>query len=214
MGMRPVLSVDTAYDPDSAWFASGRALLYNRVGTQFNIVTFDRFSAERRRVLRYIERAEAAGNPFRAIVVSSHGKPSRVLDDDSPDGILISAESPDTELDLWARGRTLYFCCCETGNGPLFDKLLERGAVTVVGFTGRPSALTGDGKFFWREFDQDLVACALHDQRASGFERARQQFLERIAGKISGLSDGPIRDDLRNMMDVLATMIIRDGEGS
>ncbi|WP_437671980.1 hypothetical protein [Sorangium sp. So ce131] len=208
----PVLSVDTSFDTDSAWFAAGRVMLYSRLGEQFSIVTFGRASAERRRILRQIARAESAGNPFRAIVVSSHGRPSCVVDDDSPDGILLSHESPDQELELWARGRVLYFCCCETASGPLFDKLLDAGAKTVVGFTGRPCAATSDGKFFWRQLDQELVSCAVHDQRAPGFERAREQVMERVANRLAGVPGGAVRDDLARMMDLLASMVIRGQE--
>lgn len=212
MTARPVLSIDTSFDIDSAWFASGRTMLYSRMGEQFSIVPFGRASAERRRILRQIGRAESGGNPFRAVVVSSHGRPSCVIDDDSPDGILLSHESPAQELELWARGRILYFCCPETASGPLFDKLLAAGARTVVGFTGRPCPATSEGKFYWRQLDQELVTCALHDQLAPGFERARQQFLERVGTRLAGLPPGVARDDLARMMDVLLSMVIKGGE--
>ncbi|MGK4002500.1 hypothetical protein WMF31_07750 [Sorangium sp. So ce1036] len=212
MTARPVLSIDTSFDIDSAWFASGRTTLYSRMGDQFSIVPFGRASAERRRILRQIGRAEGAGNPFRAVVVSSHGRPSSVIDDDSPDGILVSHECPDQEIELWARGRILYFCCPETASGPLFERLLGAGARTVVGFTGRPCPATGDGKFFWRQLDQELVTCALHDQLAPGFERARQQFLERVGTRLATLPPGAVRDDLARMMDLLHSMVIRGAE--
>ncbi|WP_437940508.1 hypothetical protein [Sorangium sp. So ce341] len=211
MTSQQVVAIDTSYDADSAWFASGRALLYARLQGQFNIVPFGQTAAERRRILRYLSRTEDAGQTIRAIVVSSHGKPSRVIDDDSPDKTLLSAESPEGELALWARGRVLYFCCCEAGIGPLFDKLLDAGARTVVGFTGKPTAATTDGKFLWREFDQELVSCALHGQRASGFERAREQYMDRLERRMAGLPEGPIRQDFIAMFDVLAAMVIRDG---
>ncbi|KYF89396.1 hypothetical protein BE17_51895 [Sorangium cellulosum] len=182
------------------------------MGEQFSIVPFGRASAERRRILRQIARAEGAGNPFRAIVVSSHGRTSCVVDDESPDGILLSHESPAPEIELWARGRVLYFCCGETASGPLFDRLLDAGARAVVGFTGRLCATTVEGKFFWRQLDQELVTCALHDQLAPGFERARQQFLERVATRIAGLPDGTAREDLARMQDLLASMVIRGAE--
>ncbi|WP_437753417.1 hypothetical protein [Sorangium sp. So ce1389] len=212
MTARPVLSIDTSFDPDSAWFATGRTQLYGRMGEQFSIVPFGRASAERRRILRQIARAEGAGNPFRAIVVSSHGRTSCVVDDESPDGILLSHESPAPEIELWARGRVLYFCCGETASGPLFDRLLDAGARAVIGFTGRLCATTVEGKFFWRQLDQELVTCALHDQLAPGFERARQQFLERVATRIAGLPDGTAREDLARMRDLLVTMVIRGAE--
>ncbi|KYF57288.1 hypothetical protein BE04_50200 [Sorangium cellulosum] len=212
MTARPVLSIDTSFDPDSAWFATGRTQLYGRMGEQFSIVPFGRASAERRRIIRQIARAESGGNPFRGIVVSSHGRTSCVVDDESPDGILLSHESPAQEIELWARGRVLYFCCGETASGPLFDKLLEAGARTVVGFTGRLTATTVDGKFFWRQLDQELVTCALHDQLAPGFERARQQFLERVATRLVTLPEGAAREDLSRMMDLLASMVIRGAE--
>lgn len=212
MTARPVLSIDTSFDPDSAWFAAGRTQLYGRMGEMFSIVPFGRASAERRRILRQIARAEGSGNPFRAIVVSSHGKTSCVVDDESPDGILLSHESPAQELELWARGRVLYFCCGETASGPLFDRLVDAGARAVIGFTGRLCAATVEGKFFWRQLDQELVTCALHDQQAPGFERARQQFLERVATRIAGLPDGSARDDLARLMDLLVTMEIRGAQ--
>ena len=65
MTARPVLSIDTSFDPDSVWFASGRTQLYGRMGEQFSIVAFGRASAERRRILRQIARADGGGNPFR-----------------------------------------------------------------------------------------------------------------------------------------------------
>ncbi|WP_437981072.1 hypothetical protein [Sorangium sp. So ce117] len=210
MTARPVLSIDTSFDPDSAWFAAGRTQLYGRMGEQFSIVPFGRASAERRRILRQIARAESTGNPFRAIVVSSHGKTSCVVDDESPDGILLSHESPAQEIELWARNRVLYFCCGETANGPLFDRLLEAGARAVVGFTGRLGATTVDGKFFWRLLDHELVTCALHDQQVPGFERARQQFLERVTLRLTSLpDDGAVRDELSRMRDLLVSMVIR-----
>ncbi|KYF61066.1 hypothetical protein BE15_34855 [Sorangium cellulosum] len=182
------------------------------MGEQFSIVPFGRASAERRRILRQIARAEGAGNPFRAIVVSSHGRTSCVVDDESPDGILISHESPAQEIELWARGRVLYFCSGETASGPLFDRLLEAGARAVVGFTGRLCATTVDGKFYWRQLDQELVTCALHDQQAPGFERARQQFLERVATRVAGLPDGTTREELSRLMDLLVSMVIRGAQ--
>ncbi|WP_437776778.1 hypothetical protein [Sorangium sp. So ce1097] len=214
MTARPVLSIDTSFDPDSAWFAAGRTQLYGRMGEMFSIVPFGRASVERRRILRQIARAEGAGNPFRAIVVSSHGKTSCVVDDESPDGILVSHESPAQELELWARGRVLYFCCGETASGPLFDRLVDAGARAVIGFTGRLCATTVEGKFFWRQLDQELVTCALHDQTAPGFERARQQFLERVATRLAGLPDGSAREDLARTMDLLVSMVIRGAQKS
>ncbi|WP_437731670.1 hypothetical protein [Sorangium sp. So ce1335] len=212
MTARPVLSIDTSFDPDSAWFAAGRTQLYGRMGEYFSIVPFGRASAERRRILRQIARAESGGNPFRAIVVSSHGKTSCVVDDESPDGILISHDSPAQEIELWARGRVLYFCCGETASGPLFDRLVDAGARTAVGFTGRICAATVEGKFFWRQLDQELVTCALHDQQAAGFERARQQFLERVATRLAGLPEGSAREDLSRLMDMLQSMVIRGAQ--
>jgi hypothetical protein len=209
MTARPVLSIDTSFDPDSAWFAAGRTQLYGRMGEQFSIVPFGRASAERRRILRQIARADGTGNPFRAIVVSSLGRTSCVVDDESPDGIMLSHEIPAQEIELWARGRLLYFCCGETANGPLFDKLLDAGARAVIGFTGRLGAATVDGKFFWRQLDHELVTCALHDQLVPGFERARQQFLERTATRLATLPDGAAREDLSRMTDLLVTMVIR-----
>jgi len=176
--------------------------------------------------------AVAAGAPDLSVIVPTFNERDNVLvlfqrlaealdgvaweaifvDDDSPDGILLSHESPAQELELWARGRILYFCCPETASGPLFDKLLAAGARTVVGFTGRPCPATSEGKFYWRQLDQELVTCALHDQLAPGFERARQQFLERVGTRLAGLPPGVARDDLARMMDVLLSMVIKGGE--
>jgi hypothetical protein len=106
MDIRPVLSVDTSYDSSSAWFEMGRTDLYRQLGGQFKILQLGTMGAERTRVLRKLAQAEQAGAPYRAVLVSSHGDVSRVLDDDSPDGELLSHEHADADLTLWASGRS------------------------------------------------------------------------------------------------------------
>jgi hypothetical protein len=208
MDRSPILSVDTSYDPPSAWFGAGRDELYRQLGGQFNILQLGAMTAERSRVLRKIAQAERAGLPYRAILVSSHGEPSRVLDDDSPDGELLSANSSDAELTLWARGRALYFCCCRSAQGPLVDRLLERGARLVVGFTGEPSWTTDQGRRIWRDLDLEIVKCVLNQQGAIAIERVRGHFLDR-ASSVSASED--YRRDLDNMQHTLETMCIQAG---
>lgn len=208
----PVLSVDTAYDPNLVLFARGRTDMYRELGAQFPITTLGQTAAERTRVLRTLQRADAAGASYRAIVVSSHGEPSRVLDDDSPDGVLLSSDLDDADLARWARGpdggRFLYFCCCFTGKGPLFDRLVGLGAKGVAGFTGEPSWTSTEGQRIWRDFDLELVRSILNGQGAAAIARARDHFVDRIE-HCRGSAGQHYRADLDRMKATLETMIIR-----
>jgi hypothetical protein len=208
----PVLSVDTAYEPDLLLFARGRADCYQDAGAQFAVTTLGQTAAERSRVLRTLQRGDGSDAPYRAVLVSSHGEPSRVLDDDSPDGVLLSSDMPEADLARWAKGpaggRTLYFCCCFTGKGPLFDRLMALGAEAVIGFTGEPSWTTTEGQRIWRDFDLDVVTSILHGQGIAAVARMRDHYLERIACARESASDG-YRADLDKMKTTLETMIIR-----
>lgn len=208
MDPRPVLSVDTSYDSPSAWFEQGRSELYEQLGGQFHILQLKTMTAERSRVLRKLAQAEEDGVPYRAVVVSSHGEPSRVLDDDSPDGELLSVNCPDAELALWARGRVLYFCCCRSAEAPLVNRLLGRGARLVVGFTGEPLWTTDEGRRIWRDIDLEIVKCILNQQGAPAIVRVRDHFIDR-ASSVSASED--YRRDLDNMKRTLETMCIQAG---
>jgi hypothetical protein len=208
----PVLSVDTAYDPHLVLFARGRADMFKELGAQFLITTLGQTAAERTRVLRALQRADDSGAPYRAVVVSSHGEPSRVLDDDSPDGVLLAADFPEAELARWAKGpeggRLLYFCCCFTAKGPLFDRLLGLGAKGVAGFTGEPSWTSTEGQRIWRDFDLELVRSILNGQGTGAIARARDHFVDRIE-HCRGSAGPDYRADLDRMKATLETMIIR-----
>lgn len=208
----PVLSIDTAYDPQLVLFARGRSDLYRELGGQFPITTLGQTAAERSRVLRTLHRGDTTGAPYRAIVVSSHGEPSRVLDDDSPDGVLLSAELGEADLARWAKGpgegRVLYFCCCFTAKGPLFDRLLSLGAKAVIGFTGEPSWTSTEGQRIWRDFDLEVVRSIVHGQGTPAACRVRDHFVDRIGHGRAAASDS-YRTDLDKMKATLETMVIR-----
>jgi hypothetical protein len=208
----PVLSIDTAYEPDLVLFARGRSDLYREVGAQFTITTLGQTAADRSRVLRTLTRGDVSGWPYRAIVVSSHGEASRVLDDDSPDGILLADHFDTADLARWAKGpsggRTLYFCCCYTAKGPLFERLLQLGAKAVIGFTGQPSWSSTEGQRIWRDLDLEIVRSILHDQDAAAIARVREHFLDRIARALASAAQG-YRNDLEKMKATLETMAIQ-----
>ncbi len=208
----PVLSIDTAYDPNLVLFARGRTDLYRECGAQFPITTLGQTAAERARVLRTLQRGDGTAEPYRAIVVSSHGEPSRVLDDDSPGGVLLADTFEEADLARWARspsgGRTLYFCSCFTAKGPLFEKLIGLGAAVVAGFTGEPSWSSTEGQRIWRDFDLELVRSILNGQGAAALARARDHFLDRIDHARPSAGPG-YRTDLDNMKNTLETMVVR-----
>jgi hypothetical protein len=208
----PVLSIDTAYEPDLVLFARGRADLYREMGGQFALTVLGQTAAERGRVLRTLARGDAGDEPYRAIVVSSHGEPSRVLDDDSPDGVLLSTEMDDGDLARWAKGpqggRLLYFCCCFTAKGPLFDRLMALGALGVVGFTGEPSWSSTEGQRIWRDLDLEIVRSIVNGQGPAAIARIRDHYLDRIACARPGANDH-FCADLDKMKATLETMVIR-----
>lgn len=208
----PVLSVDTAYEPDLLLFARGRADLYRELGGQFAVTVLGQTAAERARVLRALVRADAGDEPYRAIVVSSHGEPSRVLDDDSSDGVLLSDQMDDADIGRWAKGpaggRLLYFCCCFTAKGPLFDKLMALGAAGVTGFTEEPAWSCTEGQRIWRDLDLEIVRTILNGQGTRAIERVRAHFLDRITCARSSAGDR-YGADLDRMKSTLETMIIR-----
>lgn len=208
----PVLSVDTAYEPDLLLFARGRADMYRELGGQFAVTVLGQTAAERARVLRALVRADASDEPYRAIVVSSHGEPSRVLDDDSPDGVLLSDQMDEADVGRWAKGpaggRMLYFCCCFTAKGPLFDMLVRLGAAGVVGFTAEPSWSSTEGQRIWRDLDLEIVRSILNMQGATAITRIREHYLDRIASVAASAGDR-YRIDLDRMKGTLETMIIR-----
>lgn len=208
----PVLSIDTAYEPDLLLFARGRSDLYREVGAQFMITTLGQTAADRGRVLRTLARGDASGAPYRAVVVSSHGEPSRVLDDDSPDGILLADDHDPAELARWARGpkvgRVIYFCTCYTAKGPLVDRLAQLGAKVVIGFTEQPAWSSTEGQRIWRDVDLEIVRSILHGQTAPAILRVRDHFLDRIERAL-GSAAGNYRADLEKMRTTLETMVIR-----
>lgn len=208
----PLLSIDTAYEPDLVLFARGRTDLYREIGAQFAVTQLGQTAADRSRVLRTLARADASPSPYGAVVVSSHGEPSVVLDDDSPDNILLSNTFEKADLATWARnaqeGRVLYFCCCFTAKGPLFDTLLDLGAKAVIGFTGEPSWSSTEGQRIWRDFDLEIVKTILFGQNAAAIGRVRDHFLDRIA-RSTQASAGNYRADLEKMTLTLGTMVIR-----
>jgi hypothetical protein len=208
----PVLSVDTAYEPDLLLFARGRADLYREIGAQFTITTLGQTAADRARVLRTLARGDASVTPYRAIVVSSHGEASRVLDDDSPDGVLLSTDLDEADLARWARspagGRTLYFCCCYTARGELFDRLAQLGAKAVIGFTGQPCWSCTEGQRIWRDLDLEIVRCILHGQEAAAITRVREHFLDRVERAMDSAANNYC-SDLEQMKATLETMVIR-----
>jgi hypothetical protein len=207
-----VLSIDTSYEPDLLLFARGRADLYKEVGAQFAVTTLGQTAADRARVMRTLRRGDAAGAPYRAIVVSSHGEASRVLDDDSPDGVLLSDDLDEADLRVWARGagggRVLYFCCCYTARGPLFDRLSALGAAAVTGFTGQPSWSSTEGQRIWRDLDLEIVRSILNGQAQTAIARTRDHFLDRIACARPS-ANGNYGIDLDRMKTTLETMVIR-----
>jgi len=208
----PVLSVDTSYEPDLLLFARGRSDLYKEIGAQFAITTLGQTAADRARVLRTLQRGDASGPGYRAIVVSSHGEASRVLDDDSPDGVLLSDDFDEADLACWARGpgggRVLYFCCCYTAKGPLFERLSKLGAAAVVGFTGQPSWSSTEGQRLWRDLDLEIVRSILNGQGPAAIARTRDHFLDRIACTATSAT-GNYDADLGKMKATLETMVIR-----
>lgn len=208
----PVLSIDTAYEPDLVLFARGRTDLYREIGAQFTVTTLGQTAADRARVQRTLARADAAGKPYRAILVSSHGEESCVLDDDSPDGILLSNAMDDAELGRWAKGpregRVIYFCCCYTARGPLVDRLMKLGAGAVIGFTDQPAWSSTEGQRMWRDLDLEIVRSILHGQDAPAITRVRDHFLDRIDRALASAA-GNYKADLEKMKRTLETMIIR-----
>jgi hypothetical protein len=208
----PVLSIDTSYEPDLMLFARGRSDAYKEAGGQFAVTTLGQTAADRARVLKTLQRGDSEGAPYRAIVVSSHGEPSRVLDDDSPDGLLLSNDFDEADLARWARGpeggRVLYFCCCYTAKGPLFDRLAQLGALALIGFTGQPAWSSTEGQRIWRDLDLEIVRSILNGQTATAVSRVRDHFLDRIQCSMSNAGTA-YRTDLENMKTTLETMVIR-----
>jgi len=207
-----VLSIDTAYEPDLLLFARGRADMYRELGGQFAVTVLGQTAAERARVLRAIVRADGSEEPYRAIVVSSHGEPSRVLDDDSPDGVLLADSMDEADVARWAKGpeggRLLYFCCCFTARGPLFDMLEKLGAKGIVGFEGEPSWSSTEGQRIWRDLDLEIVRSILNGQGTAAIQRIREHYLDRIACA-SAVAGEQYKADLDKMKGTLETMIIR-----
>lgn len=208
----PVLSVDTAYEPDLLLFARGRADMYRELGGQFPVTVLGQTAAERGRVLRTLVRGDASPEPYRAIVVSSHGEPSRVLDDDSLEGVLLSDAMDDADIGRWAKGpaggRMIYFCCCFTAKGPLFEKLIKLGAAGVVGFTEEPAWSCTEGQRIWRDFDLEIVRSILNGQGTGAIQRIREHYLDRI-GCARTCAGEQYKVDLDKMKSTLETMIIR-----
>jgi hypothetical protein len=206
MDTSPVLAIDTSYDPVSQWFATGRGDVYEELGGQLVIARMGRVTAERTRVLRALQRADDEQKPFRAVVVSSHGGPSQVFDDDSPDGILLDDKVPTEELRCWGRGRVLYFCSCETGRGPLLEKLMECGAVAVIGYTERPSWTSDEGRRLWRDLDIAIVKSILYRQPPAAVrERVVPHYLERIEATLP-FAGGEYTHDMIAMTNTLRTI--------
>ncbi|MHC4548530.1 MAG: hypothetical protein ACYTEZ_07110 [Planctomycetota bacterium] len=207
MAAEAILSVDTANDEASAWFARGRGPVYDELNETHTIVRLTGASATRETMLE----ALAHGDPFYwALLVSSHGRPGAVLDEDAPDGILFSAADDDETLRTLAANRAVYLCCCESAKGSLPNRLRAAGARLVIGYRGSPAWSCDEGRRVWREFDLKLVRSIVRRQGAPGLRTVRKHYLEEVRSWMP-YADGALATDLANMAEVLRSMVIRGG---
>ena len=200
------LSVDTNYDASLSWFREARRDLYKDLVGSHNIDPLSTISANKGQMFKRLFKAEENGKPYSAVVISSHGQPGVVLDNDSPDEILFSVDD-DNELLRAFNNKTIYLCCCKSALDGLPEKLVTLGANLVIGFTESPKWETTDGARMWKKFDLEMVECAIFGQGPAAFERERDQFLDRIYCKLQTPS-ASIRADFNSMQSVLSTMII------
>jgi hypothetical protein len=208
--VRPILSVDTAYDVPSQWFAHARSKVYEDLAGHYSILQLVAANASRQRMLDRLSFAESNGKPFRALLVSSHGTPGSVSDDhDSPGGVLFSVQDSPETLRLLGRGRFVYLCCCETAKGPLGDRFLDEGCMAFIGYTGTPSWTSDEGRKIWRDFDIEIVKSIVYGQGAGALVLIRDHFLDRINVTLP-YAIPTFAKDLKNMADVLTTMVVRE----
>ncbi|MDC3956773.1 hypothetical protein [Polyangium jinanense] len=202
---RRVLSIDSAYDEDTVEIQRMRDSLYAGLGGR--VVRFGRTLTERSTVLAALRAAAEEGRPYAAILVTSHGEPSRVLDTNSPKGLLLADDFPADELRLWAENRALHFMCCDTGAGPLFSRLAGLGARLVVGFEGKPRWHSPEGRQRWREFDAETVRAVVETPDPKVVGEIRTRWLGRVEQWLVTAPPG-YAQDLRDMRQTLGTMVI------
>ena len=205
MESRRVLSIDSAYDEDTVEIQRMRDSLYAGLGGR--VVRFGRTLTERATVLSALQNADAEERPFSTILVTSHGEPSRVLDTNSPKGVLLADDFPEDELRVWATNRSLFFMCCDTGAGPLLSRLASLGARLVVGFEGKPRWHSSEGRQRWREFDAEIVGAVIETPEAKVLDEIRARWLGLIEGWLVTAPPG-YGQDLRDMRQTLGTMVI------
>ncbi|MRG95836.1 hypothetical protein [Polyangium spumosum] len=202
---RRVLSIDSAYDEDTVEIQRMRDSLYAGLGG--HVVRLGRTLTERGTVLEVLRNADAEGRPFSTILVTSHGEPSRVLDTNSPDGLLLAADFPEDELRVWAQGRAIHFMCCDTGAGPLLTRLSGLGARLVVGFEGKPRWHSAEGRQRWREFDAESVGVVIDAPSPEAVSELRARWLGLLEAWLPTAAPG-YAEDLREMRQTLRTMVI------
>ena len=199
--------MDTGYDKDTSWVLAGRVELYDRLAGKFDIRQLAGINASGEQMLQILAEADAAGQPFRAVVVSSHGSPG-VVYDSTVDGIMLSQSDPPDVLHTIGNGRLVYLACCESAAGSLPRRLLDNGAHTVAGFRDSPSWYSDEGRRLWRELDQQFLVAILHEQGARGLRRMRRHYLEQ-AEFLVPFAEGGFRRDLSQFAAVLDNMVIR-----
>ncbi|MDC0741349.1 hypothetical protein [Polyangium mundeleinium] len=202
---RRVLSIDSAYDEDTVEVQRMRDALYAGLGGR--VVRFGRTLTERSTVLAALRVAAEEGRPYAAILVTSHGEPSRVLDTNSPKGLLLADDFPEDELRLWAENRALHFMCCDTGAGPLLSRLAGLGARLVVGFEGKPRWHSPEGRQRWRAFDAETVRAVIDTPDPKVVDEIRVRWLGLVEQWLVTAPPG-YAQDLRDMRQTLGTMVI------
>ena len=204
-----VLSVDTAYDDESIWFANSRNKMYEMLTGGINIVVLNFSDANRDNMHRILKHSDTTPHPCHSVVISSHGAPGKVLDNaDSPGGVLFSEDDPEEELSILADNRSIYMCCCESAQGALPDILIRLNAKAVIGFTLKPSWDFTETAMLWRDFDIDIVKRLVFRQGTDACFRIRDDYISMIDSQSQYL-DEFLRDDMQRMMTVIETMIIK-----
>lgn len=202
------LSVDTFYDVDgraSEWFGDGRTRYYESL-EPLVVPRLPGALATHADLLAALRTGEERGRPYRAVTISSHGRPGAIYD--SHGGTLISEDDPPADLRLLARGRALYFCCCEAASPAFVSRLISAGARMVVGFTGKPGWLNDRGRLLWGRIDLTFVRLLREGRPVQAFLDARRELLDLIAAEPPP-QDFKDKLDLMGASAVLETMVIR-----
>jgi hypothetical protein len=216
---QPILALDTAYDPHLRAIRDHRYGLYHAIEEDKKLQLFRRLQLEpqsgksmRDRMFETIRRKQGGKNPYRAILVSTHGEEGRLLNDKlaRKEYDLLSLDHDTKDISDFASGHQIYLFACYACKGDLPNKLLDAEATMVVGFRENPNWLSQSGLDRWKDFDKEIVLCMTNGGDREALEAVRDRFIENVFPLIRNDDlEGDALRDVENVVDTVGTMVIR-----